>query len=57
MSHDELKDILYSKPDYLSTPESELPFFIRRVKIPSNPLTKLKFEPNKVARKVFEFES
>lgn len=57
MSFTELMDILCSKPKYLSTPEEELPIFIKRIKVPINPLTKLKFEPNKVARLVFNYES
>lgn len=57
MSYTELMEILCSKPKYLSTPEDELPVFIKRVKVLANPLTKLKFEPNKVSRLVFEHES
>lgn len=57
MSNQDLLDILFSKPDYLSTKEEDLPFIVKRTKVPSTPLSKLKFEPNKVARKIFEFES
>jgi hypothetical protein len=57
VSYDDLMAILMSKPDYLHTPEDELPFIVKRVKVPSSPLSKLKFDPNKIARKIFEFEN
>jgi len=51
---DEALSILYAKPNFRACHNDDLPLFVRREKYYYDALSKLDFEPNKVARSVFE---